>query len=412
MHHRERPLSVETQAGPGADRLKQAAFELACSQGLAALSARALALHMGGSASAVNYHFGNREKLLLALYGEVATHCAEARASALTFGLAAIPDWADWPHVFAAVLEVRLERARGATLLLHELEHEIVSGREPQLREAAQEEIQRERQFWLGLAHRFDVEEHAASAWADFAIGLTSLLLGEEEAAGRGAWSSAPAVRLHQRICRQQVVLVPRRQQAFASRAVTALPASKTAQVILDASLATIARHGADRLTQREVAALAGVSLASVTYFFRTKNDLINAAFEELCQRMREGVRAVESRDPADFAEANSMLRESNGLTMLAALNALLRAAARDATLVPIAREIRQLRGIGSFVLLHKRGVQADWVDAYVWGVLVAGSARQCLLTHPDDPAAAIEAAATRNMKTMLDIDGETSTVA
>lgn len=39
-----------------ADRLTEAAFELACEQGFAELSARSLAARTGGSPSAINYH--------------------------------------------------------------------------------------------------------------------------------------------------------------------------------------------------------------------------------------------------------------------------------------------------------------------------------------------------------------------
>ncbi|MBN3802308.1 TetR family transcriptional regulator [Paraburkholderia sp. Ac-20336] len=413
---REVPLSIETSAGPSAERLKQAAFDLACEQGLAALSARALALQTGGSASAINYHFGSRDKLLLALHGEAAERSAKAREAALECGYAMVPDWADWPYVFAAVLQARLERERAANLLLLELEHESNSGREPGLREAALGEAHIEARFWFEFASRFGASEAAARVWADFALGLTGLLIGETEAVACAAWIAAPAVRLQQRLGRQPVALVERRKPAMADRERAALDeartvtgsarASRTTQAILDAAMTTIAKQGADRLTQREVATLAGVSLASVTYFFRTRNDLIYAAFDALCQRMRARVDALERRAADEFVEANVLLQKGDGLESLAALNALLRAAARDAALAPIAAEIRQLRGIGSFVMLGKLGLRTDWVDAYVWGVLAAGSTRTCLLAHPHDPVAAIEAAAGETLLAVFGVRG------
>jgi len=48
-----------------ADRLTEAAFELACEQGFAELSARSLAARTGGSPSAINYHFGGQFRAVL-----------------------------------------------------------------------------------------------------------------------------------------------------------------------------------------------------------------------------------------------------------------------------------------------------------------------------------------------------------
>lgn len=202
------------------DRLKQAAFELACDKGLAALSARSLATHTGGSASAVNYHFGSREQLLFELFGETVAATAEAREAALVSVLEAVPDWSDWPHVFTTVLQARLGRWTGASILLHELEQEIVAGREPQLRQMAVDEIDREAVFWRDLAVRFGASAAAGEVWADLAIGLAGLLLCEKDPAMRSAWISTPSVRLQQRLDRQEVNLVARRHEVFFAQAI------------------------------------------------------------------------------------------------------------------------------------------------------------------------------------------------
>jgi AcrR family transcriptional regulator len=291
-------VTVETATALNADRLKKAAFELACERGLAALSARTLAAHTGGSPSAINYHFGNREQLLFALYRETTACLADARDASLACGLETVPDWVELPHVFTAVLQAQFARAPGARILLLELEQEIVAGREPQLRQMAVDEFVREQQFWFDLARHFGANDAASHVWADLAPGLLDLLLCETDPAVRSAWISAPAVRLHQRVARQTVALVSRRKAALAPDPETSVigtpPANDTARAILDAALAAIAKNGADRLTQREVATSAGVSLASVTYFFRTKHVLINATFEELCRRMRANVNTVQ----------------------------------------------------------------------------------------------------------------------
>jgi TetR/AcrR family transcriptional regulator, regulator of biofilm formation and stress response len=62
---------------------------------------------------------------------------------------------------------------------------------------------------------------------------------------------------------------------------------------IVDGALAVIARVGPDGLTHRLVAAEAGVSLASTTYWFRSKEDIVDAAF---VRAVDEGVAAAIAR--------------------------------------------------------------------------------------------------------------------
>ncbi|MDR3398017.1 MAG: TetR family transcriptional regulator [Pandoraea sp.] len=376
-----------SDAAAQAERLRAAAYELACARGFSELSARSLAAATGGSPSAVNYHFGGRDQLLLAVYDEVATRLARARESALAQCLATAPSWADLPDMFTSMLQLRLSNDRGVLALLLELEHEVETGREPQLRPAAQAEVELEWVFWFELAKRFGVSDGAADVWAALGLGLTGLLLCETDPGVRSAWISAPATRLHRRMTGQSVTLLPVRGptamagvEAIARR----LPQSnETAQKILDAALATIAKKGADRLVQREIASIVGVSLASVTYFFRTKHDLIFAAFAELCRRTQTQVEEFERMRGAEASLA--ALADRDTFSSFAAMGALLRAAARDESLAPIARDIRQMRGIGSYGMLSKRGISADWLDAFIWGVMMSGKYRPLQFLDPAD---------------------------
>ncbi len=290
-------MFTEMPTAAHADRLTEAAFELACEQGFAELSARSLAARTGGSPSAINYHFGGREQLLLAVHAELGRRMEAARADALARCLEQMPAWVELPDMVAALLQMRLGEQRKILALRDELELEVSTGREPQLRPAAEQEVAQERQFWCGLARQFDAGPVAAEAWADLALGLTGLLLCETDPAARSAWITTPTARLHARLGRQPIVpSVTRNAAARASidafareRAQT----NETALRILDATLSTIARKGADRVVQREIAARAEVSLAAVTYFFRTKHDLITAAFAEHCRRLRSQRRGL-----------------------------------------------------------------------------------------------------------------------
>lgn len=59
------------------------------------------------------------------------------------------------------------------------------------------------------------------------------------------------------------------------------------------AALQVIARQGYDRTTVRDIAQAAGVSVGSVHYYFKTKDDLLYAAFEESEARTREALDAL-----------------------------------------------------------------------------------------------------------------------
>jgi DNA-binding transcriptional regulator YbjK len=62
---------------------------------------------------------------------------------------------------------------------------------------------------------------------------------------------------------------------------------------IVEGALAVIARVGPDGLTHRLVAAEASVSLASTTYWFGSKEDIVDAAF---VRAVDEGVAAIAAR--------------------------------------------------------------------------------------------------------------------
>lgn len=62
---------------------------------------------------------------------------------------------------------------------------------------------------------------------------------------------------------------------------------------LLDAAITVIARDGLEGFSHRAVAAEAGASLASTTYYFSSKNDLILQAFEQFTSRGAPRTEAV-----------------------------------------------------------------------------------------------------------------------
>lgn len=356
--------------GGTAERLIAAGVELARDQGLPALTARALAERAGSSPSALNYHLGGREALLEHVL-------AHARAAAETWrveklaGLAdeaGAPGWISPAGVLAALIGDRVTSFRAWTLLLAEFEAEAEAQESPLAAQLAQE-IAATEAFWRQAAQAVGASEEHAAIWSDLAIGLTQLLLSDEPMAIKAPWIVDSVNRLNARLAGYAPRALPQRPLGAAER-LGAAPAAESARKLLDAALRVIAEKGAERLTQREVAAAAGLSLAATTYFFRTKAELVAAAFHELHRQVSAqalasaGNSLVGSTLDADGDKATWRVR---------AMEALQLSSARDASLAPIARELRATRGATSIVWLRSLGLEVDRLDAFIFSTAMSG---------------------------------------
>ncbi len=74
------------------------------------------------------------------------------------------------------------------------------------------------------------------------------------------------------------------------TRAVTAQRQPRRYTELVDTMLDVIAGDGLDRLSVREVATRAGVSIGAVQYHFPSKDDMLSAAFEDVVARIRARV--------------------------------------------------------------------------------------------------------------------------
>ena len=70
---------------------------------------------------------------------------------------------------------------------------------------------------------------------------------------------------------------------------------------LLDAAITIIGTHGIDAVTHRAVAIEAGVSAASTSYYFRSKDELIDEALDLVALREIDRLRELQSlvEDPA-----------------------------------------------------------------------------------------------------------------
>ncbi|MGB8214689.1 MAG: TetR/AcrR family transcriptional regulator [Anaerolineales bacterium] len=69
-------------------------------------------------------------------------------------------------------------------------------------------------------------------------------------------------------------------------------------QLILEAVVTCIEKYGLDKLTTRKIAEEAGTNIASINYYFRTKDALVNEALSMTIDHMLEDVTAaIENRE-------------------------------------------------------------------------------------------------------------------
>ena len=220
---------------------------------------------------------------------------------------------------------------------------------------------------WRAAAQAGGARGEAAEAFAYLAQGLVDLLMGEPDAAVRAAWIIDPLARLEARLSRAPLAGAA---PDPAVRLLADAPSAEGARKILAAAIAVIGERGVARMTQREVAAKAGLSLAATTYFFRTKSDLVRAAFHELHRQVRlQVLEGQERRLNWPTLGADLLINQAGRVR---ALSALVRAAARDPALRPLAEENRATRGATSLGILRASGVEdADGLDAFLWSTLM-----------------------------------------
>jgi AcrR family transcriptional regulator len=361
--------------GETARRLVDAGVEIARDRGLAALTARALADHAGLSPSALNYHLGGRDVLVgLVLERTLAASAAwRAERLAATGEEAGAPSWVSPAGAIAAALSDRVDNFRCWSLLLAEFEAQAEL--DPAIRDAVGGQVAAMAEFWCAVATKLGEAPEAAAIWADLALGLTRLFLGDEPAAAKLPWIVDATGRLKARLGRAPITPLAERAAGPAERLNAKTYASDGARRLLDAALKVLAEKGADRLTQREVAATAGLSLAATTYFFGTKAELIAAAFNELHRQVGDQARALATANPDEVTLAHVALEEGGegAVWRLRAMEALVLASARDSSLAPLARNMRATRGATSIGWLRSLGVEADRLDAFVFSTAMSG---------------------------------------
>ncbi len=77
-----------------------------------------------------------------------------------------------------------------------------------------------------------------------------------------------------------------------------------TQQLILEAVITCIEKYGIDKVTTRKIAEQAGTNIASINYYFRSKDELVSAALSLTINHMLEDVTAAITDEQQPLAKA------------------------------------------------------------------------------------------------------------
>lgn len=384
------------------DRLVEAGVDIARDQGLGALTARALSQRTGQSPSALNYHLGGRDALLGLVQDRALGASADWREARLTeLARPGAPAWVSIAGTIAGLIDHRAGPFGRWHLLLSEFE--ALAEQAPELAAGCRSEIVAMSGFWreAALALALGEDEEVAEVWTDLATGLCLMFRGEEEAATRLPWIVDATNRMLARMRGEPVILAADRAPGAVELLQAAAPASEGAQRILQAAIRVLAEKGADRLTQREVAAMAGLSLAAVTYFFRTKADLVAAAFYEMHRQISAEVMGMNDLPLGARLARATLDAEGDSAWRVRAMDALQLAAARDPSHAPIVRALRSTRGATSIGWLRSQGLEIDRLDAFLFSTAMSGVVQRTRLGAAGDRRAAM-AQGERRLKSRL----------
>jgi DNA-binding transcriptional regulator YbjK len=165
---------------------------------------------------------------------------------------------------------------------------------------------------------------------------------------------------------------------------------------IVEAAIRVIGEEGVHQLTHRRAAAVAGLSLASTTYFFVNKAEIVFEAFRELHRRTVDQFLTMRTPPPKGLSElllnADGSMRWDFG-----AMRALYVSAARDPSLRVLAASLRKDQGYGGERWLTALGIKdVDRLDGRLWSFVISGLVDEAMLQPPVRRAAFLDAVGER----------------
>lgn len=357
-------MSRKSSNKDAAGGIVEAAVAIASAQGVGAVTARAVATAAGVAPSAIIYHFKTLPGLLSAVHDHIENGLGAWRADVLQSIADPAGRLLSAESVGIAALNALIRDKGYAIILQQELRRAAVRDMLA-LDQPPAAALDARQKFWGDLLSRMGFNAEHGEIWGAVAEGLVSLALLDRVPWRREALSIAVMRRVTDRLAGKPVPALLSDPVLPVAEAPDAMPRGK--RQIIDAAMQIIGRDGADRLTHRKVAAEAGLSLASTTYFYASKEDLVADAFYEIQRRSVHSVVSAEMPRHR-FISAVMLTEDGDERWELAAMLALNHAAIRSERFDDLALTLRQVRGIDGLRWLRAHGrADADQLDGIIW---------------------------------------------
>lgn len=388
--------------GSAASRLVAAGVELAAAGGIKSVTTRAAAQAAGTSASAVTTALGGRQGLLVAIFDQGRALAGARDAAALselaghTLSDGLLGDW------LAAYLQAEAHQGRSVLLLRRELYLQV--NRMPELLEVARAWRAQDLAFCRAVLERFGVSASHAVLLLEAIHALVELFPVSGGALTRTAWAQQAVRHFCARLTGTQPTGTPWRPliEAAASEAASrhqeAGARAPQAELILEAAVTLLARVGAAGLSHRALAEEAGVPLAATTYYFASREEILEGAFKRVYEALSREARDINPgqirisiTELATQSALISLNDEGELVDSMAVIDELLAAAFRDPELEPFALHLLSSRGETTAMILPalKEVTIDEWSreDAFLISLLGLSAVQSLRITPPEERA-------------------------
>jgi AcrR family transcriptional regulator len=289
--------------------LKSASKQLAC-RGIGGLTLRRVAKEAGLTRGALQYHYSQKKNLVDATY----RHVTETSLQLLAQRSEQFADKVTTGRMLIDfVCQTIVESVQSRQNRIARLEMEWEARLDPALRTYVQRHYEANIRFWSGILTKFNDAEFWAMAITEFVDATTSLYL----ACGMQPWV-ALVVRDDVTLFLQPFLRAQGEDPAPASPVWfgrycdwihateeaskpghdrNPTPATPLRERIVQTAMHILCDGGLSALTHRRLAEDAGVSLASTTYYFRNKQEILQEVFRSMTAETRQNAKATKAID-------------------------------------------------------------------------------------------------------------------